>query len=84
MPKRITWSPLAEHDFSIILNYLDQNWGKQVAASFIDLTNNFIIQISNNPRQFPLIHKRKGIRKCVLTKHNTLFYRDRRSLVEIL
>ena len=84
MPKHIIWSPLAEHDLSIILNYLDQNWGEKVAANFIDLTDSFIIQISINPKQFPFIHKRKGIRKCVLTKHNTLFYRDRRSMVEIL
>jgi len=84
MPKPVTWSPLAEHDLSIILHYLDQNWGEKVAANFIELTDSFIIQISINPKQFPFIHKRKGIRKCVLTKHNTLFYRDRRSLVEIL
>ena len=84
MPKRITWSPLAESDFFNILNYLDQNWEKKVAANFIDLTDSIISQISINPKQFPFIHKRKGIRKCVLTKHNTLFYRDKRSTVEIL
>jgi plasmid stabilization system protein ParE len=84
MSKRITWSPLAESDFSNILNYLDQNWEKKVAANFIDLTDSIISQISKNPKQFPFIHKRKGIRKCVLTKHNTLFYRDKRSIVEIL
>jgi len=84
MPKRITWSPLAECDFFNILNYLDQNWEKKVAANFIDLTDSIISQISINPKQFPFIHKRKGIRKCVLTKHNSLFYRDKRSTVEIL
>jgi plasmid stabilization system protein ParE len=84
MLKRITWSPLAESDFSNILIYLDQNWEKKVAANFIDLTDSIIYQISRNPKQFPFIHKRKGIRKCVLTKHNTLFYRDKRSTVEIL
>ena len=46
MPKHITWSPLAEHDLSNILNYLDQNWEKKVAANFIDLTDSFINQIS--------------------------------------
>jgi len=84
MPKGITWSPLAESDFFNILNYLDQNWEKKVAANLIDMTDSIIIQISINPKQFPFIHKRKGIRKCVLTKHNTLFYRDKRSTVEIL
>jgi plasmid stabilization system protein ParE len=84
MPKRITWSPLAESDLSNILDYLGQNWEKKVTANFIDLTDSFINQISINPKQFPFINKRKGIRKCVLTKHNTLFYRDKRSTVEIL
>ena len=84
MLKKITWSPLAESDFSNILSYLDQHWEKKVAVNFIDLTDNLILQISVNPKQFPFIHKRKGIRKCVLTKHNTLFYRDKKSVIEIL
>jgi len=84
MPKRIIWSPLAERDLSNILIYLDHNWEKKVAANFINLTESFIHQISLNPKQFPFTHKRKGIRKCVLTKHNTLFFRDKRTAVEIL
>jgi len=73
MPKRITWSPLAENDLSNILNYIDHNWGQKVTLNFIGLTENFINQISINPKQFPFINKGKRIRKCVLTKHNTLF-----------
>lgn len=84
MPKQVNWSPLAEGDLTNILDYLHKNWERKVASYFIDLTNNFINQISINPKQFPLINKRKGIRKCVITKHNTLFYRDKSSVVEIL
>mgnify|MGYP001088853466 CR=1 FL=1 len=84
MPEKIKWSPLAESDFSNILNYLNKNRDKKVAANFIDLTDRNINQIAINPKLFPFIHKRKGIRKCVLTKHNSLFYRYKRSTVEIL
>jgi plasmid stabilization system protein ParE len=84
MPKQVKWSPLAESDLSTILDYLHKNWERKVASNFLDLTDNFINQISINPKQFPLINRRKGIRKCVITKHNTLFYRDRNSAVEIL
>ena len=73
MSKQIVWSPLSENDFSGILKYLNKNWGEKVASQFIDLTESFLTQISINPRQFPVIHKKKKIRKCVLTKHNTLF-----------
>jgi addiction module RelE/StbE family toxin len=84
MPKQIIWSPLAESDLSNILDYLDKNLERKVAVNFLDLTDNFINQISLNPKQFPLIYKSKGIRKCVITKHNTLFYRVKRNKVEVL
>ena len=84
MLKQTIWSPLAESDFATILEYLNKNWDAKVAANFIDLTESVIDQISINPKQYPIIFKRKRIRKCVLTKHNSVFYRDSRSQVEIL
>jgi plasmid stabilization system protein ParE len=84
MSKQIVWSPVSENDFSGILNYLNKNLGETVAAQFIDLTENFLTQISINPKQFPVIYKKKKIRKCVLTKHNTLYYRDSKFQIDIL
>ena len=84
MPKHIVWSPSAESDFANILGYLQENWEERVTNQFIDLTEDILTQISINPRQFPLIHKKEKIRKCVITKHNTLFYRESNSQVEIL
>ena len=84
MPKQIIWSPLAEFDFANLLVYLDKKWERKVASNFIDLTENILNQISLNPKQYPICYKRKKVRKCVLTKHNTLFYRDTRSRVEVL
>lgn len=60
MPKQIIWAPLAENDLSAILEYLYQNWDSNVSANFIDLTENVIDQISNNPRQYPIIFNLKG------------------------
>ena len=84
MLKAIIWSPLSENDFATIVDYLDKQWGTKVAIQFIDLIDNILYQISNNPRQFPVIYKWKKIRKCVLTKHNTLYYRDAKNRIEIL
>lgn len=84
MPKHVIWSPLSEKDFEDILEYLSDNWGQRIASNFIDVTENIINQISINPKQFPIIYVRKRIRKCVLTKHNSLFYRERRDHIEIL
>jgi len=84
MLKPIIWSPLSENDFENTLDYLDNKWGNKIASNFIELTENILNQIAINPRQFPIFYKRKKVRKCVLTKHNSLFYRDGKTQIEIL
>jgi len=84
MAKQIIWSPKSEHDFENILQYLSKEWNDVVTSKFIDLIDILLKQISINPRQFPLIHKSLNIRKCVVSKHNTLYYRNRRNSIELL
>ena len=84
MHKPIIWSPSSADDFANILEYLNKNWGNKVAVNFIELTESLLNQIALNPKQFPFSYKRKKVRKCVLTKHNTLFYRDGKINIEIL
>jgi plasmid stabilization system protein ParE len=84
MPKPVIWSPLAENDFELILNYLQKNWSNQVVQSFIEITDKMINEVSSNPKLFPIIFRKERIRKCVLTKHNILFYRERRSYIDVL
>ena len=82
MPKQIIWSPLSQKDFVLILDYLQNYWDNKVVQVFIEITERSIEQISNNPKQFPLINK--DVRKCVLTKHNTLYCRDGKESIDIL
>ena len=84
MAKQIVWSPKSENDFENIVEYLSQEWDDAVTNKFIDLIDILLHQISINPNQFPEIHKSLNIRKCVLSKHNTLYYRNRKNYVELL
>jgi len=84
MAKVIFWSPLAEKDLENILTYLEENWSEQVLTNFIAIVEEIISIIRANPHQYPLIHKKKKIRKCVLTKHNTLFYQIGSTEIAIL
>mgnify|MGYP000845360450 FL=1 len=84
MPKSIIWAPLSEKDYDQILDFLIINWDVNVVTEFMDMTEHLINQISDNPKQFPLINKKHRIRKAVLTKHNSLFYRESRNHVDIL
>lgn len=58
MAKEIFWSASSEIDFSHILEYLNHEWNLNVVNHFIDLTEHCIEQISINPKQFPIIHKK--------------------------
>ena len=84
MYKKLIWSPLAEKDFVNILEYLQLNWENKVLENFIEITDRMIIQIVLNPKQFPIISKKHKVRKCVLTKHNTLFYKINLQSIHIL
>lgn len=84
MPKNVIWSPSAKKDFSKVLEYLSENWNIKIANEFIELTFNFVQQISINPKLFQIISKNEKIRKCVLNKQNTLFYREHNSHINIL
>jgi len=84
MPKQVIWSPQSESDLFQIVDYLQKNWEVKVGIKFVDIIDEIINQISLNPRQFPVIQKSKKIRKCVISKHNSLYYRERKELIDIL
>ena len=84
MSKEIIWAPLAVNDFAGILDFVSKNWDNKVANQFIEIAEDAIDQISGNPRQFPLIYRKAKIRRCVLTKHNSLFYREFKTQIDIL
>jgi len=77
MSKQIIWSPSSENDFAGILEYLQKRWNNKVAYQFITKTEFLLNQITENPTQFPLINKQLMVRKCVLSKHNSLEHKDR-------
>ena len=84
MPKKVIWSPQSESDLGNIIEYLFNNWDDKVVFKFVDIVDELIDQISKNPKQFPIIQKERSIRKCVVTKHNSLYYRERKGCIDIL
>ena len=74
MTKRIRWSPQADNDLDQILEYLNKKWSNSVAVSFLDRIDEMTQLILNDPALFPVIEDGLKIRRCVLTKHNSLYY----------
>lgn len=84
MTRKIVWSPLAKQDYDNILAYLYQNWGSDVAVKFMDNTEGYLQQIISNPKQFPINRKKEKIRKCVISKQNSLYYTEDNNHIYIL
>ena len=84
MPNKIIWSPLANHDFEIILDHLSENWNNQIAIIFLENLDSFIETILENPQIFPFANKKLGVRKSVISKQNTLYYKENNGDIEIL
>ena len=84
MPRSIFWSSLAEEDVEKLLDYLLSNWGSSSTLNFIDLLDHNLKQLILNPKQYPLYNKKLNVRKCVLTKHNFLFYKVSRTQIVLL
>jgi len=81
--KRVFWSPAAEEDFRVILNYLQNKWSQRVITKFINKVDDHIRLIQEDSKIFPIINQDLEIRKTVAIKRNTLYYsgcmRDRNS-----
>ncbi len=84
MRKPVKWSSLADDDFAKLLEYLENKWNKKVCLKFITKLDYCINLIHKNPNQFPFFNSELQIRKCVVTKQNTLYYRVSNTRIDIL
>ena len=83
-PENVIWSPSARTDIENISEYIKHEWGNNVLSRFLLKVNWIINQIVINPKQYPVINSRLKIRKCVITKQNTLYYRFLNGNIEIV
>jgi plasmid stabilization system protein ParE len=84
MNREVIWSSAAENDLADILEYLNFNWNALTVSAFLDTLDRNISYISSNPQQFPFYNRSENIRKCVVTKHNTLYYSENFSDIVLL
>lgn len=82
--RSIIWSPLADEDLARLLDYLDRNWGPAVSVEFLDQLEQCIAFIRISPELFPVFYSDQKIRMCVVTKHNSLFYKVYENHIAVL
>jgi len=81
---KIAWTDNALSELKATYKYLEENWTEREMKNLSIEIERTIKLISNNPKIFPTSNKKK-IRKVVVKKLNTLYYRENKeNFVEIL
>jgi plasmid stabilization system protein ParE len=84
MAKKVVWTKRANNKFNKIIDYLEQEWGSNVAINFVRRVYDIIDLISRQPEVGTLENQEKEIRGFLLTKHNRLFYRVTKKEIVLL
>ena len=75
MIRKVVISKTAEKKLDELFSYLIEKWSVKVKNEFIEKLDASIEIIKNKPEIFPESKKGKKLRKCVVTKHTTFYYR---------
>lgn len=75
MAREIVWAKRADKKYILILEYLNQEWGKDVTEAFIQRTYAFLDILVDFPEIGPIQNPDRNIRGFTLTKQTTIFYR---------
>jgi plasmid stabilization system protein ParE len=80
---RVVWTDEALADYYQNIDYLLKEWTDQVALNFIEDVDAVISLIVSHPELFPLTDYH-GIRKAVVRKQITLFYKISDNYIQLI
>ena len=79
----ILWTDLALNELDETINYLNRQFSEKEVEVLGDEIERTLAIISRNPHIFPLSNKKK-VRKAVILKFNSLYYRITDNHIQIL
>ncbi|MDC9721467.1 MAG: type II toxin-antitoxin system RelE/ParE family toxin [Urechidicola sp.] len=84
MSRTVIISKLAERKLDKLFEYLIAKWSIKVKNEFVKKIDKSISVIKEQPESFPSSEKEKGLRKCVVTKQTTLYYRFDQEKIKVV
>jgi len=84
MTKKVILTPIALDEYQNIIEYLLNKWGTKVTSKFINRFEIISELFVEHPQIFPFVHKEKQIQKCVLTKHNVIYFKNTPETIRVL
>ncbi len=81
---KILWTDNALNELKKTVDFLEEHWTEKEIRNLATNLENTLKLISNNPYLFQASEIKKEVRRAVILKLNTLYYRVNENNVEIL
>lgn len=82
--KQVVWAKRAKSSFFDIVEYLNENWTEKEYLNFEARVNQMIATIIEHPLAYPAAYNNDSIRKVVLLKRISVFYRVEHDNISLL
>lgn len=82
--KEIIISPLAAQDLDELYQYLQTEFGPSSVEKFHHKWLDFLAVVSFHPRIFPILHKKKNLRKHSIHPKTMIVYKPSHRKIEII
>ena len=81
---KILWTDFALKELEKTVEYLEENWTEKELRNLAENIEEKVALISQNPNLFQASNYKKEIRRVVILKHNTLYYRIKNNQIVII
>jgi hypothetical protein len=81
---KVIWAKNADITFEVILNTIEEKFGKKSALKFILLVNEIVLSIKKQPLQYKASSKFNNVRKATINKQCSLFYEINKTDIYLL
>jgi plasmid stabilization system protein ParE len=81
---KILWTDFALKELKNTIEYLEENWTERELRNLASEIEEKLSLLSHNPNLFQSSDVKKDIRRVVIAKHNTLYYRVMGNTIEII
>lgn len=72
------------HEEIDLLDYIVNKFGRKSAKEVYLRIEKMLERIADMPKAFPSSKKKKGLRKCVLSKQTSIYYRIHSDYIEVV
>jgi plasmid stabilization system protein ParE len=81
---KIFWTDFALSELEKTIEYLEENWTEKELRNLASEIEETLNLLSHNPNLFQASEIKKEIRRVIVAKHNTLYYRVKNNTIEII